>query len=215
MALLTGSVLLIAVVLAAELGPEARAKLEFDAAEDLYDAGDYAEAMVHYERAHVLIPLPEFLFNIGQCHRNLGDYKQAVDFLRRYLDEATDVPDVARLETLIADLEAQIQKPADPPPEGPVTEPAPATKLDLGPTVVDPPQSTDLGVIPLSTEVGAAPKAVDVVAAPPEDAQPGLHERWWFWTLVGVVVIGGAAGAVVAATATSPPEGSLGTFDYR
>lgn len=63
-------------------------------------------------------------------------------------------------------------------------------------------QVTDVSVELLA----AAPAAPPPVADPPPEIEPeepetsdtsserrGIHQRWWFWTIIGAVVIGGAA----------------------
>ena len=42
----------------------------------------------------------------------------------------------------------------------------------------------------------------------------GVASKWWFWTLIGAVVVGGAVTGGVLATSGSnaPPNGTLGTF---
>jgi len=52
-------------------------------------------------------PLPEFLFNIGQCHRNLGSYDQAIFSFRKYLRLKPDAENREATEELIAELEAE------------------------------------------------------------------------------------------------------------
>lgn len=39
--------------------------------------------------------------------------------------------------------------------------------------------------------------------------EPGLHERWWFWTGVGLVVAGGVATAIIVTREKDPPTGDF------
>ncbi len=59
----------------------------------------------------------------------------------------------------------------------------------------------------LTLEAGKAYDiAVQLVALPPET--PKVTQRWWFWTLIGVAVVGGATAAIVATTSggsSGPP----------
>src|SRR4051794_24258540 len=64
----------------------AQAKAVFGEAEKQYALGRFEEALKHFERAFELKPLPEFLFNIGQCHRNLGHWERANFFFQGYLN---------------------------------------------------------------------------------------------------------------------------------
>jgi hypothetical protein len=45
-----------------------------------------------------------------------------------------------------------------------------------------------------------------------------VYEEWWFWTVIGIVVVGAGAGvtaAVVTSNETTLPMGSVGTIDVR
>lgn len=39
--------------------------------------------------------------------------------------------------------------------------------------------------------------------------EPGLHERWWFWAGIGVVVAGGVATAIIVTREKDPPVGDF------
>jgi hypothetical protein len=39
--------------------------------------------------------------------------------------------------------------------------------------------------------------------------EPGLHERWWFWAGVGLVVAGGVATAIIVTQEKEPPAGDF------
>jgi len=82
-----------------------QARQHFDAAERLFALGRFTEALREYEAAFEAKPLPAFLFNIGQCHRNLGDYAAAIFSFRKYLHLASDAPNRDAVDDLIAELE--------------------------------------------------------------------------------------------------------------
>jgi tetratricopeptide (TPR) repeat protein len=83
------------------------AKLHFDRGEKLYALTRFSEALDEYQKAFDARPIPDFLFNIGQCYRNLGDYDSAIFSYRKYLTAAPDAPNRAQVEQLIGDLEAR------------------------------------------------------------------------------------------------------------
>ncbi len=70
-----------------------------------YDAGRYLPALQGYTRAYDLSPLPEVLFNIGQCHFQLSSWERAVFFYRAYLRDRPDAPNRGLVEQLIAEAE--------------------------------------------------------------------------------------------------------------
>ncbi|HRC55231.1 MAG TPA: tetratricopeptide repeat protein, partial [Kofleriaceae bacterium] len=66
--------------------PETRtARRHFDKADKLFALGRFDEALEQYEKAFDAKPIPDFLFNIGQCYRNLGDYEAAIFSFRKFL----------------------------------------------------------------------------------------------------------------------------------
>ena len=52
-----------------------------------FDLGRFEEALERYEQAYRMVAAPGLLFNIGQCHRNLGNYKKAIFNFRLYLSK--------------------------------------------------------------------------------------------------------------------------------
>ena len=84
--------LLFAALVAASLLPSAvawgdpgtqRARELFKQGESHYGLSHFADALVSYEKAYEAKPLPGFLFNIGQCHRQLGHWETAARTYRR------------------------------------------------------------------------------------------------------------------------------------
>ena len=81
------------------------AKKHFYEGEKLFALGRFADALKEYEAAFDAKPLPAFLFNIGQCHRNLHDYDAAIFSYRKYLTLEPNAPNKAEVEDLIRELE--------------------------------------------------------------------------------------------------------------
>ncbi len=100
------------------------AKRHFAQAEKLFALGRFDTALVEYEAAFDAKPLPAFLFNIGQCHRNLHDYEAAVFSFRKYLRLLPEADNRDDVEELIRELEAKqaaereraVLEPPPPPP---------------------------------------------------------------------------------------------------
>jgi tetratricopeptide (TPR) repeat protein len=99
-----------------------RARAHFRRAETHFAVGRFKEALAEYEQAFEARPLPGFLFNIGQCHRNLGHLEEAIFSFKKYLRLKPDAKDRAAVEDLIADLERQLaaQRAVRAPPPMPV-----------------------------------------------------------------------------------------------
>lgn len=69
------------------------------------------------------------------------------------------------------------------------------------------PRAQTVAIVPTPTGPSSSSGEVD------ED-EGGIATKWWFWTIVGTVVVAGAVtGGVVATSGTdAPPNGTLGTF---
>ena len=60
-------------------------RVRFEMAETKFNLGRFEEAAADYQAAYEAEPLPAFLFNLGQCYRNLGNYERAQFYFRRYV----------------------------------------------------------------------------------------------------------------------------------
>ena len=118
-------VMLFASVAHAEDPSMRAAKRHFDRGEKLFALGKFDEALDEYQKAFDAKPIPDFLFNIGQCYRNLGDYDQAIFSFKKFLKLEPDAPNKEAVDKLIEELEAKqsegqgqkITRKKEPPPE--------------------------------------------------------------------------------------------------
>jgi tetratricopeptide (TPR) repeat protein len=97
------------------------ARKHYDKGEKLFALGRFDAALLEYEAAFEAKALPGFLFNIGQCHRNLGDYDAAIFSFKKYLKLDPDADNKEAVLELIDELEAErkeivIDEPPPPPP---------------------------------------------------------------------------------------------------
>lgn len=73
-------------------------------------AGQWSEALIHFEKANQLKAAPIITFNIGYCQRALGRYVQARLSFRAVLADPTGIPE-AQLEetrTLLEHIDSQV-----------------------------------------------------------------------------------------------------------
>lgn len=128
-------VALAARIAAADAAATRNAKRHFERGQKLYTLTKFREALDEYQQAFDARPIPDFLFNIGQCYRNLGDYDAAIFSYKKYVAAAPDAPNRAQVEQLIVDLQARKDQedarrlglqPAPPPPAAPAPAAAPA-----------------------------------------------------------------------------------------
>ena len=104
-------------------------KRHYERGEKLFALGKFDEALDEYQKAFDAKPLPDLLYNIAQCYRNLNDYDQAIFSFKKYLKLLPDAPDKDKVEKQIEELEEKkargegqklIKKPPPPPPEKPI-----------------------------------------------------------------------------------------------
>jgi tetratricopeptide (TPR) repeat protein len=122
-----------------------RARLHNATAKKLFNLGLFEQAAEEYMKAYQAKPTPEFLFNLGQCHKRITkrrNVEKAIFYFESYLQNRPNSP-------VRGEVEAEIRK----------------LKLQL--------------------------------KVMPRESQP-LYKKWWFWTIVGVVVTGATMGTVVA-----------------
>ena len=81
------------------------ARRHFERGEKLFALGKFDEALDEYQTAFDAKPLPGFLYNIGQCYRNLGDYEQAIFSFKKYLKLEPEASNKESVEQLIEELE--------------------------------------------------------------------------------------------------------------
>ena len=88
--------------------PVERAKALFAKGNQHYNLGEFGPALEQYKLAYKTKPLPAFLFNIGQCHRKLGQYAEAVTMYQSYLNGVPNAQNRPLVESLIAESREKI-----------------------------------------------------------------------------------------------------------
>jgi hypothetical protein len=143
---------------------KAAALAHFETAKRLFDVREYARALEEYKEAYLAKPDPAFLFNVGQCHRKLGQNAQALDFFQQFLKKApADDPNRHQVEARIADIQAEEQAKATRAPEAP-SSPAAPTPLPVAPAPARAPST------PLPPAAAAAPLPAPYTPIPPAAA---------------------------------------------
>lgn len=86
------------------------AKRHYERGQKLFALQKFEEALDQFQKAFDAKPIPDFLFNIGQCQRNLGDYEAAIFSFKRYLKLDPETANREKVEELIAELEEKQEK---------------------------------------------------------------------------------------------------------
>jgi tetratricopeptide (TPR) repeat protein len=200
-----------AVALAAPAAPPAdaagkEARELFKRAELNFNLLKFAEALGDYQAAYQAKPLPGFLFNIAQCHRNMGQYERARFFFRRYLVLDPRTANRPQVEDLIAEMtrllekqEAVLPSPATPP--ATTTEPEARPAPAIVPAAVAPANTGDASLL--------------ITQAPPPPSRRPVYKRWWFWGGVAAAVVGGTTAALLLTRDDNIPRGSLEPINGR
>jgi hypothetical protein len=116
------------------------ARVELDAGLAAYERKDFAQAQLHFERAHGLDPTPASLYAWAQAARGAGDCATAVGLYRRFIDEGAsgDSREAAeKNEARCREILAQQPAPTTVEPQ-PAAAPAPAPVVDTAPSEPSP-----------------------------------------------------------------------------
>ena len=186
MRLMAAWTILLALSVPAHAGSRAAAREAYLRGIRQYNLGEYQAALEAFTAAYNEAPEPPLLFNLAQCHRQLGAKQKAITLYRSYLRESGGAPaNAAEVHRLIASLTEALAKESAAsaaPPAGPIP-PRPADKKEPEPAAAR-----------AST---TAPASVAVVPVRPRPTQPRRNTT----LLAGAgVAAAGVAAVVIGAT---------------
>jgi hypothetical protein len=174
---------------------DAVAKARFEHGAKLFHDLQFVDALAEFAAGYELSHRPLFLFNMGECARQLGQVANARQYYTRYL--------AAEPNGSIAQL---AHKRLDELPPDAAAKPAPAPAPAAPPSPPSPPIPTPAAA---AQQVAQRPAPIPEV---PRDSSshPSWYSRWQLWAAVGVVAIAG--GTTYALTRSS---GCSGCVDLR
>ena len=94
---------------AGRASPEELQRMHFRRAKIAYRTGHFKKALAEFELALKAKHHPVILFNIAQCHRQLGHYDKALFFYKLYLSEWPKAKNRALVERLIQKMRRLVQ----------------------------------------------------------------------------------------------------------
>jgi tetratricopeptide (TPR) repeat protein len=198
---------------------EEQAKSRFSEGNLAYDQGEFDRALKAFSEAYRLKPLPAFLFNIAQCHRQMKNPSRAAFFYRRYLALSQGEPanaDVVRELIAEMDTQARVQDEQRRERERFTRDRELQKAREQAALAEARANEARLGAKPPATpERDDASKAL-AMQPPDASVETGAQaskpwtRRWYVWAGAGAVALL-AGGAVWMATAPNPRDTTLGT----
>jgi tetratricopeptide (TPR) repeat protein len=144
----------------AQAGDDAltRARGHFEVGQGLYRLGEYRGALKEFAAGYELSPRPQFLINMGQAYRRLGELERARELFLKFLLEAPPAdPERAAVQELVVEVTRAIER-APPPPGETATAIVPAAHAPVVTSEQPPQRRTRLRhlywAIPLGLVVG-------------------------------------------------------------
>lgn len=187
----------------------AEAQKLYDEGKRLYNLGKFQEALVEFEKAYDLYRAPEFLFNIGQCYRNLKNYEKSIFIFESYLREKPNTDKRALIEEFIAEMKIEVAKQDEQHKQDQAAKAELARKQrEAELEVIERRKQNELERMERDRQADLARKDEDAAKAP-------IYKKWWFWTIAGGVVVATVGGIALATGGDELPGGSLGTIDGR
>lgn len=113
----------------------AKAREHFVRGNRLYRIREFAKAVDEYKAGSLAQPVTVFLYNLGQCHRQLGKHKEALWYYEMFLKRGNPTGELRQYtEKFIAEMKAELDKMAKPPAEpSPGSRPSPDVAASLKP----------------------------------------------------------------------------------
>jgi tetratricopeptide (TPR) repeat protein len=187
---------------------ESQARAKFSEGNIAYDLGEFQKALDAYSEAYRLVPLPGFLFNIAQCHRQMGRPERAGFFYRRYLTLSKEEPSNAALVgELIEEMDEAVRR------DQVRRQAREETARDQAKAAALRAQAEAIAARRVQQGEGKRALVPGSRTSARTEAQvkgDNLLTKWWVWAGAGAVAVI-AGGVIYAATAPQPRSTTLGT----
>jgi tetratricopeptide (TPR) repeat protein len=201
-------ILLTSLVSLAEAQSKDRAREAYRRGTHAYDFGEYDKALEAFKEAYDQFEDPAILFNIAQCHRQLGHAEEALRVYQSYLRNAKSPPNSDEVRSIIKRLEqvrAEEIATRRRPPEGTLPEPTETSEPVASPE-------------PAATPAPEATPPVPVPVPPTSSARPGRGLLIGGIAVAAVgaagIVLGGAMGALAKSASDDLTRASKNSEPY-
>jgi tetratricopeptide (TPR) repeat protein len=158
--------------------------------------GDYKQALDIYTHLYLKTPHPTYLRNIGRCYQNMGEPDKALSAFHEYLRKAEDLDPKRRAEVegFIKEMEDLKRQRA----VAPAPAPLPTAPLPMSASAHEP-----------TVSLSATPERAEA------EGNGAVYTRWWFWTAIGVAVVGGVATALLLPSSPGDPKTDFGVMNAQ
>jgi len=167
-----------------QAAPKHADKREIEARQ-AFAAGQYQDALDLYAQLYADKVHPTYLRNIGRCYQNLRQPEKSINAFHDYLRQAKDLTAAERgeIDGYISEMEdLQKQQAAA---ANAATSPTPSPTVPLSP--------------PVAPNGYSRTEIVQTEQQPPPPPPPTpFYKKTWFWSVVGVAVVGGVVGGLYA-----------------
>jgi hypothetical protein len=180
------------------------AEAHYKKGRSLYNVSEYRAALDEFKAAYVVHEDPALLYNIAQCHRQLGNHREAITFYRRFLNESPAAKNRKEIERLIGELEDKAAKTPTPVPAGSTAAPPPAEAPV--PPLPSPPPPPAVAVEPQPT----SPREHAGLHLELAIGGGGLHDSFTWIGAESGTATGGSAAVHLAVTFGLTPRLALG-----
>jgi hypothetical protein len=189
-------------------------------ARESFAAGRYSDALESFAKLYAQTLDPVYLRNIGRCHQKMREPDKAIDAFHDYLaktksgKQKISADERDEIQGYIKEMEALRDEQARAAAATPVAPiPAPITPI---PSAAATTATTSAPLAAAPALAGAQPAATLTATAPPPEAQEHpIYKRWWFWTIIGVVLVGGAVGVIALSSGGKPACAAPAGSDFR
>lgn len=182
------------------------AKGLFSAGRAAFEAGRYRDAVDYFRRSYTLSRRAALLYNIAISYDRMSDDAKALEAYEQYLSLQPHASNQTEVESRVAALRAALkpqetQVPAE-------AEPA----LSQNEPRARAPTPEQVAISQVQAPHGEPTQARASADRPPEPARAthgSVLSRWWFWTAVGVVVVGGVTATAIGLSGGQQPATPL------